>query len=242
MKLKDKVVIVTGASRGIGKAICELFAQEGSKLVVTAKDNIDSLSEIKGAYLSLKVDLSKEADLEKLVSETAKKCGRIDILINNAGTFEQIDFEKIAKDNLDSMLDVNLKGPFLLVQKVIPYMKEQKSGKIINIVSGAGKMGSSKASHYASAKAGVIALTKSLAKAYGGFNININAIAPGFIETDMIKEMLDKDLDKIKQAIPLKKIGTTKDVAGLALFLASNDSDYITGQTINVDGGHCMTS
>ena len=235
-------MIVTGASRGIGRAICELFASNGAKLIVTAKDNVDSLSEIKGALLSLKLDLSEEADLEKLVSETVKKCNRIDVLINNAGTFEQIDFEKITKENLDEMLDVNLKGPFLLAQKIIPHMKNQKSGKIINIVSGAGKMGSSKASHYASAKAGVIALTKSLAKAYGEFNININAIAPGFIETDMIKEMLGEDQDKIKQMIPLKKIGTGKDVAGLALFLASSDSDYVTGQTINVDGGHCMTS
>jgi len=242
MKLKDKVVIITGASRGIGRAICELFMQEGAKLVATAKNNVDSLSDIEGVLLSLKVDLSNEADLGKLVSETIKKFNRIDILINNAGVFEQIDFEKITEDNLNEMIDVNLKGPFLLIQKVMPYMRKQKSGKIINIVSGAGKMGSSKASHYASAKAGMIALTKSLAKAYGEFDININAIAPGFIETDLIRDLLIQNREKIEQMIPLGKIGSPKDVANLALFFAGSDSDYVTGQTINVDGGHCMTS
>ncbi|MBL7198113.1 MAG: SDR family oxidoreductase [Candidatus Omnitrophica bacterium] len=240
MKLKDKIVIVTGASRGIGRAICELFAYEGAKLITTAKNNADSLSSIKGISLGLKVNLSNENDLEKLVSATIKKFNRIDVLVNNAGTFEQVDFEKITKSSLDKMLDINLKGPFLLTQKVIPYMKSQRSGKIINIVSGAGKMGSSKASHYASAKAGIIALTKSLAKAYGCYSININSIAPGFIDTDMIKDLLESNKKEIESTIPLSKIGVPKDVANLALFLASNDSNYITGQTINVDGGHCM--
>lgn len=239
MKLKDKVVIITGASRGIGKAICELFTQEGARIVATAKNNTTGIKDIE---LSLMVDLSNEKDLDNLVSEALKKFNRIDILVNNAGSFEQIDFEKISSNDLDQMLNVNLKGPFLLAQKVIPYMKKQKSGKIINIVSGAGRMGSSKASHYAVAKAGVINLTKSLAKAYGKYSITINSVAPGFIETDMIKDMLVKDREHIEKMVPLGKVGTPSDVASVALFLASSDADYITGQTINVDGGHCMTS
>jgi NAD(P)-dependent dehydrogenase (short-subunit alcohol dehydrogenase family) len=240
MKLRDKVVIVTGASRGIGRAICELFVSNGAKLVVTAKENVKCLSDIERNVIGLKVDLSQQADLDRLVSETIKIFNRIDILVNNAGIFKQEDFEKISRKSLDDILNINLKGHFLLIQKVIPYMKDQNFGKIINIVSGAGKMGSSKASHYASAKAGMIALTKSLAKYYGQYNININAIAPGFIDTEMIRDILVQERDKITQMIPLRKIGTAKDVANLALFLSSKDADYITGQTINVDGGYCM--
>lgn len=166
--------------------------------------------------------------------------GRIDILVNNAAVFKQTDFENIPEEELDDVIDIDLKGPFLLTQRVFTQMKKQKGGKVINICSGAAKLGSSKASHYAACKAALISLTKSLAKLGGPHNINVNAVAPGFIETDMIQDILSEKRETIESFIPLKRIGLTDEVASVVVFLASQDSDYITGQTICVDGGHCM--
>jgi len=237
--LKDKVVLITGASRGIGFSAAQEFEKESVKLVLTAKENLSNLEVFKNAKI-IKLNLTKKEDIDLLIIETLKAFGRIDILINNAAFFKQTDFEKISIDELDEMIDIDLKGPFLLLQKVMEQMKKQKSGKIINIASGAGIMGSSKASHYAACKAGLISLTKSIAKLGGPYNIKVNAIAPGFIETEMIKDILLKDKERIEAFIPLKRIGKAEDVSGLIKFLASGDSDYITGQTICVDGGHCM--
>ncbi len=237
--LQDKVAIITGASRGIGRAIASVFAAQGARLVLTAKENLDALKDFQKAKI-MKLDLSDRRLICSLAEETIKEFGRIDILVNNAGILEQADFESISETDLDTILNVDFKGPFLLTQKVFAQMKKQKKGKIIFIASGAGKIGSSKASHYAAAKSAIISLTKSLAKLGGPYNINVNAIAPGFIETDMINTMLSEKREFIESSIPLKRIGDVSEIAGPALFLAQDDSDYITGQTICVDGGHCM--
>ncbi len=237
--LQDKVAIITGASRGIGRAIASVFAAQGARLVLTAKENLDALKDFQKAKI-MKLDLSDRRLICSLAEETIKEFGRIDILVNNAGILEQADFESISETDLDTILNVDFKGPFLLTQKVFAQMKKQKKGKIIFIASGAGKIGSSKASHYAAAKSAIISLTKSLAKLGGPYNINVNAIAPGFIETDMINTMLSEKREFIESSIPLKRIGDVSEIAGPALFLVQDDSDYITGQTICVDGGHCM--
>lgn len=237
--LQDKVAIITGASRGIGRAIASVFAAQGARLVLTAKENLDALKDFQKAKI-MKLDLSDRRLICSLAEETIKEFGRIDILVNNAGILEQADFESISETDLDTILNVDFKGPFLLTQKVFAQMKKQKKGKIIFIASGAGKIGSSKASHYAAAKSAIISLTKSLAKLGGPYNINVNAIAPGFIGTDMINTMLSEKREFIESSIPLKRIGDVSEIAGPALFLAQDDSDYITGQTICVDGGHCM--
>lgn len=237
--LKDKVAVITGASRGIGFAIVRELEKQGVRLVLTAKENLSALKSFKSAKI-IKLNLAKKEDINLLVEETLKTFGRIDILINNAAYFKQTDFELISEEELDDIIDIDFKGPFLLMQRVFTQMKKQKMGKIINIASGAGIMGSSKASHYAACKAALISLTKSIAKLGGTFNINVNAVAPGFIETDMTKELLSGSKDIIESSIPLKRIGTAQDISGIVKFLASSDSDYITGQTICVDGGHCM--
>lgn len=237
--LKDKVAIITGASRGIGLAIAKAFEKEGVKLVLTARQNLDSLKAFPSAKV-VKLDLSSNKDIESLVDTTLRAFGRIDILVNNAAVFKQAAFETIPEEELDAILDTDFKGPFLLTQKVFTQMKKQKKGKIINIASGAGKMGSSQASHYAACKGALISLTKSLAKLGGSCNINVNAVAPGFIETEMIQDILLQKKETIESIIPLNRIGKPEDVASAVLFLASDKSDYITGQTICVDGGHCM--
>ncbi|MFZ2937553.1 MAG: 3-oxoacyl-ACP reductase family protein [Candidatus Omnitrophota bacterium] len=237
--LKDKVAVITGASRGIGFAIVQELEKQGVRLVLTAKENLSALKSFKSAKI-IKLNLAKKEDINLLVEETLKTFGRIDILINNAAYFKQTDFELISEEELDDIIDIDFKGPFLLMQRVFTQMKKQKMGKIINIASGAGIMGSSKASHYAACKAALISLTKSIAKLGGPYNINVNAIAPGFIETDMSKELFSGGKDIIESFIPLKRIGTVQDISGVVRFLASSDSDYITGQTICVDGGHCM--
>lgn len=237
--LQDKVAIVTGASRGIGRAIAESFAKEGAKLILTAKQNLDALSSFSQAK-AVRLDLSAKQSIDSLISEAIKNFGRIDILVNNAGIFKQTDFESISEDELDNFMDVDFKGPFLLTQKVFGQMKRQNQGRIINIVSGAAKLGSSKAIHYSAAKGALISLTRSLARLGGAYNINVNAIAPGFIKTDMINDLLLKKKESIEALIPLKRVGSPADLAGLAVFFGSDNSSYITGQVICVDGGHCM--
>lgn len=237
--LSHKVAIITGASRGIGRAIASAFQAQGAQMVLTARQNLDALKEFKGAKI-IKMDLADRESIDSLVKETVSDFGKIDILVNNAGVFKQTDFESISGEELDDILSIDFKGPFCLAQKVFAQMKKQKNGKIIFVVSGAGKIGSSRAAHYAAAKSALISLTKSLAKAGGPYGINVNAVAPGFIETDMISAMLAQKREFIESAIPLKRTGSAAEVAGPVLFLAGDNSDYITGQTICVDGGHCM--
>jgi 3-oxoacyl-[acyl-carrier protein] reductase len=165
---------------------------------------------------------------------------KIDILVSNAGTFEVVDFEEIEESHFDEVMNLDLRGAFFLAQRVIPYFKKESRGKIINVSSLSGKIGSSSAPHYAAAKAGIIALTKSLARKYGKYNINVNAIAPSLINTDMVKKIPQERLDKLIEAVPLKRLGSPDEVAKLILFLATSAADYINGQTITIDGGLSM--
>ncbi|RJP28966.1 MAG: glucose 1-dehydrogenase [Candidatus Omnitrophota bacterium] len=236
---EGKVVLITGASRGIGYAIANAFQAQGALLSLSAKNRLDKLEEFNSAFC-MRVDLSKRSDMTAFIEGTVDKFGRIDVFVNNAAYFLQSKFENITEEEFDDIIALDLKAPFILLQKVFLQMKKQNSGKIINIVSGAGIMGSSRAAHYAACKAGLGSLTKSLAKAAAKYNINVNAIAPGFIETDMISSMLKASRQKIISLIPLSRIGQSRDVASAVLFLASESSGYITGQTICVDGGHCM--
>lgn len=238
--LKGKIALITGASRGIGKAIAACFQKHGAQLILTVRQTPKLLEkDFKGAGI-IRLDLSEYKTIGPFVSGIIKEFGRIDILVNNAGIFKQTSFEEISEEELDNMLGADFKGPFLLTQKVFAQMRIQKEGKIIFIASGAAKLGSSRAAHYAAAKSGLISLTKSLAKLGGQYGINVNAVAPGFIETDMIDSILSEKRDFIESLIPMRRIGDARDVAGAVLFLAQSGSDYITGQTICVDGGHCM--
>jgi len=237
--LENKIAIITGASRGIGFAIAKAFEDEGARLILTARENLDKLKEFKAA-LAYKLDLADKKSIDEFIGKVVKDFGRIDILVNNAGILKQTEFEDISLDELDETIDVDFKGPFLLMQKVFVQMKKQMSGSIITISSSAGKLGSSRAAHYAACKAGLIALTKSVAKAGGKFNIRVNAIAPGFIETDMIEDVLSERRKILESWIPMGKVGSPQEVASCVKFLASDLSAYVTGQTICVDGGLCM--
>jgi 3-oxoacyl-[acyl-carrier protein] reductase len=239
MVLKDKVAIITGASRGIGRATAELFLKEGASLVLTAHQNVKLLNELakNKQVLVVKADLRLKEDIKKLVKDAIDKFSRVDILVNNAGTFEVVDFEEIEESHFDEVMSLDLKGAFFLAQRIIPYFKKEGSGKIINVSSLSGKIGSSSAPHYAAAKAGIIALTKSLARKYGKYNINVNAVAPSLINTDMARKIPQERLEKLVEAVPLKRLGSPDEVAKLILFLASGAADYINGQAITIDGG-----
>ena len=237
--LKNKVTLITGASRGIGFATAKSFEKEGAQLALTARKNLEILKEFKSAN-AYKLDLLDQTVIQDLIKSVVRDFGRIDVLVNNASVFKQTNFEDITAFELNNIIKANFEGVFLLTQEVFKHMKQQKSGKIINITSVAAQLGSGRAAHYASAKAAQVSFTKSIAKLGGSYNINVNAVAPGFIETDMIESMLRDRREDIEASIPLAKVGTPDDVAGLVVFLASNNSNYITGQTICVDGGFCM--
>lgn len=247
MNLNGKVAIVTGSTRGIGKAIAVRFAKEGAKVVVNGVSDIkkceDVVKEIKkfgGEAISILADVSKRADVEKMISETVKKFGRLDIIVNNAGILDMTEFLELKEETWDRILAVDLKGTFLCMQTAAKQMiKQRKGGKIINIASIAGFVGFNRLAHYCAAKAGVVELTKEVAIELAPHKINVNAIAPGAIETDMTKDILadQQALKGFLGLIPLGRIGKPEDIAGAALFLASDDADYVTGATIIVDGG-----
>ena len=237
--LRNKVTIITGASRGIGYATAQLFEENGARLVLTAKENLDALDVFTSAE-KVRLDLTSEDTIDYLVKKTIKNFGCIDIFINNAGVFTHKDFELITAKELTEMIDIGLKGPFMLLQKIVGQMKQQKKGKIVNVSSLSGRIGSSGATHYAAVKAGIIALTKSLARSYGKHNIVVNSIAPSLIETDMLKHITKERLKNLIESIPLKRLGRPEEVAMAILFLASDTSDYITGQTLCIDGGLTM--
>ncbi len=245
--LTDKVAIVTGASRGIGKAIAINLAKEGAKVVINYRSDDEGannvLSEIEqngGTAVLHKGDISKFEVAEDLAKFCLEKFQKIDILVNNAGITKDTLLLRMKEEDFDSVINVNLKGTFNCVKHISPIMIKQKSGKIINISSVIGLIGNVGQVNYSASKAGVIGITKSLAKELGSRGINVNAIAPGFIETDMTSVLSDKVKESILTHIPLNKMGSAEDVANLAVFLASNLSDYITGQVITVDGGMVM--
>lgn len=245
--LKDKVAIVTGASKGIGKAIAINFAKEGAKVVINYRSDDDGAksveSEIKnngGIAVLHKGDVSKFSVAEELMKFSVEQFGRIDILVNNAGITKDTLLLRMKEEDFDNVINVNLKGSFNCAKQVAPIMIKQRYGKIVNISSVIGLIGNAGQVNYAASKAGIIGMTKSLAKELATKNINVNAIAPGFIETDMTDVLSDKTKDLIMSHIPLKRMGSANDIANTAVFLSSELSNYITGQVITVDGGMVM--
>lgn len=245
--LKDKVAIITGASKGIGRAIAINFAKEGAKVVLNYRSDDNGAQEILkeiensgGVALLHKGDVSDFSVAENLIKFCIEKFSRIDILVNNAGITRDTLLLRMKEEDFDSVINVNLKGSFNCVKHASSFMIKQKYGKILNISSVIGLIGNVGQINYAASKAGIIGMTKSLAKELGSRRINVNAIAPGFIETDMTSVLEDKTKETIMSHIPLKRMGSVEDVSNLAVFLASDLASYITGQVITVDGGMVM--
>ncbi len=246
-KLEGKVAIITGASKGIGREIALLFAREGAKLVLTARSEelLQSLSrEIVTAGgvepLCFPLDVKQSEKVDELVDKALDKFERVDILVNNAGVTRDGLLLRMSDEDWDEVLDTNLKGAFLCLRAVAKPMMRQRAGRIINMASVIGLIGNAGQANYAASKAGIIALTKSAAKELGSRNILINAIAPGFIDTDMTRALSDDIKNAILKSIPVGKLGQPTDIAKAALFLASDESSFITGQVLTVDGGMVM--
>ena len=243
--LKDKVAIVTGARRGIGEGIASMFAANGAKVVVTDIDEkdcqrvVDKITKEGGKGLALELDVTNENDILKVVKKVVDEYGRIDILVNNAGIFIQEELDKMEVSAIDKILNVNLRGVLLCTKYVIPVMKQQNYGKIINTASIAGVVSFDFSSVYCATKGAIVNLTRELAMELSKYKINVNAVAPGVIETPMTENLRsDKGIaDVLLSKIPYGRYGIPKDIANAAAFLVSDDSDYITGQTVVVDGG-----
>lgn len=239
-----KVVLVTGASRGIGKEVALKYAENGYDVAinyVSNKTDVESLRkefEEKGvSSLILKADVSKADEVENLVNQTIEKYGKIDVLVNNAGITKDNLLIRMSEEEFDRVIEINLKGTYLVTKFVTKYMMKKRSGSIINLSSVVGVSGNAGQCNYSASKAGIIGFTKSIAKELASRNIRVNAVAPGFIETDMTSVLSDTVKESIYNQIPLKRMGTSKEVANLIYFLGSEQSSYITGQVINVDGG-----
>lgn len=245
--LKNKNAIITGGARGIGREIAKTLAKNGANIAInyrTYNDELEKLvSELEGyniKVLTYKCDVSNEEEVEAFINEVKDKFNSVDILINNAGITKDGLILRMSEKDFTDVLDINLKGTFNMTKAVSKIMVRQRQGKIINISSVVGVAGNAGQCNYAASKAGVIGFSKSIARELASRNINVNVIAPGYINTDMTKVLSDNIKEEVLKAIPMKKIGDPIEVANLALFLSSNLSDYITGQVINVDGGMVM--
>lgn len=253
MQLKDKVAIITGSARGMGKTFALRFAREGAKLticdILDCETTTKEIETIGGEVLAFKTDVTSEEDTVEMAKKTVERFGRIDILINNAaiyGGIEMKDFikpiEEIRGDEWDKILAVNVKGVFLCCKAVIPYMKKQGGGKIVNIASTAGLTGKSIFLHYSTSKGAVITLTKGLAEALGDFNINVNAVAPAMVWTEATQSLLSEELaqQEVDTMQILHRKMMPEDIAGAVVFLSSNDSSMMTGQTVAVNAGYYL--
>ena len=246
MRLKDKVALVTGGARGIGRAIAMTFAKEGADIVVAdvnlevAQKTASEIENLGRRALALEMDVTNYEKVEEGVNKILDKFGKVDILVNNAGITKDNLLLRMSQAEWDAVINVNLKGTFNCIKAVSRPMVKQRSGKIISIASIIGLMGNWGQANYAASKAGIIALTKTVAKELASRNINANSVAPGFIQTDMTAKLSDDVKAKMMETIPMAKLGMPEDVANVCLFLASEESSYITGQTITVDGGMVM--
>ncbi|NOR49428.1 MAG: 3-oxoacyl-[acyl-carrier-protein] reductase [Desulfuromonadales bacterium] len=244
--LSDKVAIVTGASRGIGRLLAIALAGQGAKVVVSAR-NLEALqklaTEIKaegGEALAVAGDVAIEDDANDLIKQAVAAYGQVDILVNNAGITRDGLLLRMKDADWDAVLDTNLKGAFHCIRAVAKVMVKQRSGRIINISSVVGEMGNAGQANYCASKAGLLGLTKSVARELAKRNVTVNAITPGFIVTDMTDGMTDKAREALTEQIPLGRLGEAEDVANAVLFLASDQSAYITGQVLGVNGGMYM--
>jgi 3-oxoacyl-[acyl-carrier protein] reductase len=247
MKVDNKTVLITGASRGIGKAIAEVFAKNGANIAFTYLSSVEKgqsleteLSQYGTKVKGYRSDASDYAAAEQLITEVIADYGNIDILINNAGVTRDTLLMRMSEEQWDDVLRINLKSVFNLTKAVVKPMMKAKSGSIINITSVVGLMGNAGQANYSASKAGIIGFTKSIAKELGSRNIRSNAIAPGFIQTEMTEELNEEQIKEWTKSIPLKRAGQGDDIANACLFLASDASAYITGQVLVVDGGMLM--
>lgn len=243
--LQDRVAIVSGSSRGIGRGIAERFAAEGARTVVTwhrdeaaADSVIESIEKQGGRAHALQLDVTERESIRRVVAKTLELEGRIDVVVNNAGFLEQKPFDTISDEDWDYTFDCNLKSAFVFAQALQPHFESRRAGNLIQIASIGGQTGGTKAPHYAAAKAAMMSLTKSLAKLFAPHGVRVNAISPGYIETDMYADIATREAEaEILSTIPLARIGTPADVAGAAVYLASDESAYVTGHVLNVNGG-----
>ena len=245
--LTGKIALVTGAARGIGKEIALTLAGSGATVIVNyngSKERAEAVvSEIKengGEAEAIQCNVADFEASETMIKDVLARYGRVDILVNNAGITKDNLIMRMSETDYDAVLDTNLKGAFNMIRHLSRAFLKQRSGKIINISSVSGVMGNAGQSNYSASKAGLIGLTKSVARELASRNVCVNAVAPGFIATEMTEVLSEDYMNKMKEMIPLGKLGNTKDIANMVLFLAGNQSDYITGQVIHVDGGMVM--
>ena len=243
----NKVALITGGTRGIGKEIAYTLAEENYDIIINYRTENEELMKLKKEIeqkrvrcLLLKGDVSNFEDGKKLVEEAINRMNHIDVLVNNAGITKDMLLMRMKPEDFNEVINVNLIGTFNMTKNVINYMMKERKGRIINVSSVVGISGNAGQTNYAASKAGIIGFTKSLAKEVASRNILVNAIAPGFIQTDMTNILKENVKDEIAKTIPLKRMGTAKDVANVVKFLVSEDSSYITGQVIQVDGGMLM--
>lgn len=247
MRLNGKVALVTGASRGIGREIALELAREGADVVVNyagseakAKEVVQEIIAMGRKSFSIQANISSSEDVQKMVDETIQQFGKLDILVNNAGITRDQLLMRMKESDWDDVMNTNLKGVFLCTKAVTRQMMKQRSGRIINISSIVGFSGNAGQANYVAAKSGVIGLTKTTARELAARGITVNAVAPGYIATDMTEQLPDEVKAEMLKQIPLARIGEPKEIAKVVSFLASDDSSYITGQTIHVNGGMYM--
>ena len=247
MEEERKIVLITGGSRGIGKETAKVYAENGYDVAINYVSDRTDVEGIKKEFqdvgvkcLMIKADVSNEEDVNNMVEKVISEFGKIDVLVNNAGITKDTLLMRMSKEDFDKVIDINLKGTFLVTKAVSKYMMKKRCGSIINLSSVVGVAGNSGQSNYSASKAGIIGFTKSIAKELASRNIRANAVAPGFIETDMTNVLKDEVKESIGNQIPLKRMGTAREVAEVIYFLGTEKSSYITGQVINIDGGMVM--
>lgn len=245
--LSEQVALVTGASRGLGRSIALELAKNGANVVINyagneakAKEVVEEIKQLGQESFDVQADVSSEEDVKRMVKQVTDEFGRLDILVNNAGITKDNLIMRMKEEEFDQVVNTNLKGAFLCTKAVTRQMMRQRRGKIVNVASIVGVRGNPGQANYVAAKSGVIGLTKTTAQELASRNILVNAVAPGFIATDMTDVLTDEQRETILSMVPLARLGNPEDVAKVVRFLASSDSDYMTGQTLHIDGGMVM--